>query len=267
MSELTVKQCPWTETYGLPGSGHRAKGPTAEACKRALSRMGAPTLPWTDFDAHYNAALEAAWDWVDPGKNGYGKGRWELLRGLVVPKGRPNGGEFALDRYGRTLIQDEAGQTAESTAEERVQAALTEWGYAIIRNKDRIGYSQSRPVDVSEDPYGWFNSDCSGTIIQGYHYARTKTGLDVPDPAKMRYTGYGNTDLFEDDHPTVGQPYRVGDLAHFQNSRHVIMCIRPGDRWSAEWVSHGRAAGPELVRLATYRPDDFMKVVRPPLVV
>jgi len=104
-------------------------------------------------------------------------------------------------------------------------------------------------------------------VIQGYSYARRKTNLPVPDPSKQNYSGNGNTDWFEDDHPKVSGTYHVGDLAHFENERHVIMCIKAGDYKTAEWVSHGREAGPELVGLVKYSryPGEFLFVVRPPL--
>ena len=102
---LTVKQVPYTGPYGLATSGKKSKGPTAEALKRFASRMG--KMPWRQFDQHYNAELEAALDEIDPGNNGYGKGRWELVRKTRVPVGLPHEGEYALDGPAVNLIRDE----------------------------------------------------------------------------------------------------------------------------------------------------------------
>ncbi len=262
---LTEQQFPWTGPYGLAGSGLKSKGPTCEALKRAMSRLG--FMGWNDFDQHYNAVLAAALEEWDPGKSGYGKGRWEKLRSARVPAGEPHAGEYALDQYARTLVQNEAGRTSESTDEEKVQAAISRFGYSIIQNASRIGYAQFRPVPVTVNPSGTYNSDCSATVIQAFHFARSTTGLPVSDPAKQGWSGYGNTDWYEDDWPKVGSPYRVGDLAHFHSSRHVIFCIKAGSVVTAEWCSHGRQEAPELVKLYTYSrfPEEFMFVVRPKL--
>ena len=118
---LTEKQCPWTGPFAVAGntSGNPSKGPTVEAMKRALSRAGAPSLPWQEFDQHYSKKVEAAWDWYDShhgavAGNGYGKGRWGRLRAMKVPAGGPHAGEWALDDYALKLIHDEAHESADS---------------------------------------------------------------------------------------------------------------------------------------------------------
>jgi hypothetical protein len=267
---LTERQVPFTGPYGPPEGSLKSKGATAEAMKRAMSRLG--HLPWTDFDQHWNEQLVDAYQkWrvevgLEPSKQ-YGEAAWEKIREQKVPRGRPHEGEWALDGYAQKLIQDEAGETAGGDHVEKVQAAIAEFAFAIIGNEPNIGYSQDRPIKIPIDPNAHFESDCSGIPIQAFNFAAEKTGLPVPDPSKHGYNGGGNTDSSEDDHEKVGAPYRIGDLAHFHSDRHVILCIKPGDQATAEWVSHGREAGPELVRLATYSrfPGEFMFVVRPPL--
>lgn len=270
---LTTEQVPYTGPYYGPSDPKGPnKGNTAEALKRFCSRLG--LLQWTDFDQHYNAVLESAMRTgqakagISPASGQYGQGSYEWIRSARVPKDAEHAGQYALDRYSRALIQAEAGVFSDSKDETRVQAALSEFGYGIIRYENRIGYDQTRPGDVTVRPGEWYDSDCSLTVIQAFDYAKRKTGLPVPDPSKMRYSGYGNTDLYQDDHPKVGSPFRIGDLGHFHSPRHVIMCIRAGDMRSAEWVSHGRPGAPELVRLPTYSrfPGEFLYVVRPPLI-
>lgn len=262
---LTTTQFPYTGPYGLAASGLPSKGPTPEALKRAMSRLG--FMPWNDFDQHYNKVLADALAKWDPGNTGYGKGRWEKIRAARIPAGKPHAGEYALDQYARWLVQDEADQHYESTAEARVMAAIAEFGYKAIANERNIHYLQYRPGRIADGPDGVYSSDCSLSVIQAFYYAKQKTGIDVPDPSKQGWTGYGNTDYFEDDWPKVGSPYRVGDLAHFRSARHVIFCIKPGSVSTAEWCSHGRDAGPELLHLDRYVrfPEEFMFVVRPPL--
>lgn len=102
---LTEKQCPYTGPYGLAASGLKAKGPTAEALKRAMSRLG--LMDWGTFDDHYNQKLEDALDKWDPGKNGYAKGRWTKIRSARVPAGLPHEGEYALDGPAVNMIRDE----------------------------------------------------------------------------------------------------------------------------------------------------------------
>lgn len=102
---LTVKQCPPTFPYGLPESGLRSKGPTAQALKRAMSRMG--FLDWGVFDEHFNRPLSDALNKWDPGHTGYGKGRWEKIRAAKVPKGLAQAGEYALDGVALDLIRDD----------------------------------------------------------------------------------------------------------------------------------------------------------------
>lgn len=263
---LTEKQVPFTGPYDLdPKSPAKSKGPTAEALKRAMSRLG--HIEWRDFDQHYNQPLEQALDKWDPGKNGYGQGRWNKIREAKITVG-PHAGEYALDRYARTLIQNEAGQAADSTDLEKWQGFFTEFFRIAIRNAGAWDYNSNiRPVHVDVNPANpTGTSDCSASGIQGAYYAMKKAGLvgNVQDPSKQNWSGYGNTDLYEDDWPKTGAPYRVGDIAHFHSSRHVCWCIKPGDHRAAEWWTFGHEP-PAIVTLATYPrfPSEFMFVVRP----
>lgn len=270
---LTEKQVPWTGPYSLAGNtqGNPSKGPTCEALKRALSRAGAPSLPWQEFDQHYNKKLEEAWDWYDHKVgavlgNGYGKGRWTRLRSMKARTDGPHAGEWALDDYSRKLIQDEAKETADSDELWVLQKLITEFCLLAVKNEPNWHYSQNRPFKLNINPSASsIQSDCSGFVVQSVDYARRKTTFmeKVVDPSKYDFKGYGNTDDDEDGWPHISAPYWVGDLAHFSNERHVIICIQAGDRSTAIWASHGREGGPETVRLSTYRPEDFLFVVRP----
>lgn len=263
---LTDRQVPYTGPYGRPESGLKSKGPTAEALKRAMGRMG--FMPWNDYDQHFNDALAEALSEWNPGSAGYGEGRWKKIRGARVPEGRTHEGEYALDLYARKLIQDEAGETSESDKEALVQRYITEFWQKAIQNRSRWHYTQNRPFRVDVDPSGaYILGDCSSTPVQALYYAGKKAKAKVVDPAKQGFSGFGNTDLFEDNWPVVGAPFRVGDLAHFHSSRHVVQCIRAGTVTTAVWGSNGKEADPQSFTLPQYSryPEEFLYVVRPPL--
>jgi len=273
---LTERQFPWTSPYGLAEGPLKSKGPTAEALKRFFGRIG--KLEWRDYDQHYNKEL---WDLVadlkvnqgilkksDPRDGSYGKAVWEHIRTRKVPPGKPNSGEYAIDFYSRKIVKDEAGELSGSNDIQKVQFFINEFWRIAIANRGIWHYSQNRPFDSTVDPSRGGYSDCSAMIVQAHRYAQEKSGIEVPDPARWKYGGYGNTDWYEDDWPKIGAPFRVGDLAHFHSSRHVIECIKPGNFDTAHWGSNGSEAAPELLTSlrSYYRfPDEYMFTVRPPL--
>lgn len=271
---LTERQLPFTGPYGLASGPFRSKGPTAEALKRFFGRLG--YLPWSDFDQHYNKLLGACMVKYKkkhglPADPSYGQLVWAKMRNEKVPTGRPNAGEYCFDFYSRKIIQDEAQITAESDDMAMVQRYIREFWLLAIANEPAWHYSQARKFKIPVDPKARaVYADCSATPILAVRYAGDKAGVKVVDPSKNNFSGYGNTDLYEDDWPKIGSPYRIGDLAHFHSERHVIQCIKEGTQTTAQWASHGREAAPELIgSLASYYrfPSEFMFVVRPDLIV
>lgn len=269
---LTERQVPYTGPYGLATGPFRSKGPTAEACKRFFGRLG--TIPWNDYDPHYNLVLGNAMAEYKvkkdlPKDSSYGKLVWAKMRAEKVPAGRPNAGEYCFDFYARKLVQDEAKTTSESDEEALVQHYIREYWLLAIANNPNYSYSQARPVNVDMSPSSkTAKGDCSGTIIQAVRYAGKKANVAVNDPAMQNFTGYGNTDWYEDDWPKIGAPFHIGDMAHFHSSRHVIQCIKEGTIDTAQWGSHGWDGSPELIgSLRSYSryPDEFMFVCRPKL--
>lgn len=269
---LTAKQAPFTEPYALAGNpnGFKSKGNTAEAVKRALAHLG--FLEWKgDWDQHWNWQVNAA------------SANWKFKRG-IIPKGSDDGswGEKAhetmrtawyekdgqklpaFDGYAQKLLQDEAGRTSASDEEDIFQKYFVEFLKDCLNNPSNLSYSQNRAIDVSVDPKKPLSSDCSGIGIQAAYYAKNKSGLNVQDPAKYDFKGWGNTDDKEDDWPKVSAPFRVGDAAHFSGPRHVIWCIKAGDVNTAEWFSFG-SEPPRKYKLPEYSryPNDYMFVVRP----
>lgn len=266
---LSEKQAPFTEPYAVAGNpkGFKAKGPTAEAVKRALAHLG--FLDWDPpYDQHWNATVnEAAAAWkrkrgiipADSDDGSWGKKAHDVMRSAWYEKDGEQ--QPAFDSYSQNLLQEEKEGQAPVDAPAQVQAKITEFCERAIAEPDWY-YSQNRAVDVSVSPEGPNTSDCSGSTIQAFHYAKRETGLNVQDPAQQGWSGYGNTNYYEDDWPKVtsGQ-YIVGDLAHYDG--HVCVCYHPGNESTANWFSFG--SEPPSSRKLHYR-SDFRKVVRPKLI-
>lgn len=106
---ISVGDCPYTGPYSVSGEG-KHKGPTAEALKRAMKRaqFGFSNKKLDDLTQDFNSDLEKALDKWDPGKDGYGEGRWKKIRSLRCPAESPHEGEWALDEYAQRLIRDES---------------------------------------------------------------------------------------------------------------------------------------------------------------
>jgi hypothetical protein len=240
------------------------------AVKRAISRAG--FWKWQEFSDDYTNAFAHGDDENGNGVAGYqrsvgldgtgtyGKNTHEKLRKAKVPKGGQHAGDDVFDG---TACELYSGSTppGSKTPVERVREKLVEFCTRAIAEPDWY-YSQNRAVDVSVNPNGPTTSDCSGSTIQAFHYAKRETGLDVPDPSMQGWSGYGNTNYYEDDHPKVTSgSYQIGDLAHYDG--HVCLCFKAGNADTADWFSFG--SEPPSKRKLHYRTD-FRKVVRPPLV-
>ena len=203
-----------------------------------------------------------------------GQKTFDDLNWALVPTG-PNVGQPLFDAYSVTLLQEAwmrfGGKEPEpapppkpppsgKTPEERIREQITKFCEMAIAEPDWY-YSQNRAVDVSVNANGPTTSDCSGSAIQAFHFAKRETGLAVKDPSQQGWSGYGNTNYYEDDWPTVSGSYKVGDLAHYDG--HVCICYHPGNWDSSDWFSFG--SEPPSKRKLNYRTD-FRKVVRPDLV-
>lgn len=274
MKVLTPTQCPFTGPYSSDVTELPFAGRTVIALKRMISR-GTDYLEWrgdgfTDVWKADGAFDKAFRQWQRdvgmPSHGVYGEQMWKHARAFVVPQGKHHEGEFALDEYSLDLIrqeykEDELPDTAEKIV--AIRAAITEFCLLARRNEDAWHYNRRRPFIVYVNPSGaYIVSDCSGFVVEAYAYAKKKTGLPVPDPAKQGWSGYGNTDEYEDEHPHVTNGnYRVGDLAHYNG--HVTICHRAGTDTTAMFTSHGLEAGPVSASLHYRR--DLRFVVRPPL--
>jgi hypothetical protein len=109
MATISKTDFPYTGPYSKSGAnGAKTKGNTALAMKRAMSRLG--FLKWEPdvWDNVWNQKLEDACDKWDPGKDGYGTGRYDKIRSAVIPKNLPNAGQQALDSVCINQVQTEA---------------------------------------------------------------------------------------------------------------------------------------------------------------
>jgi hypothetical protein len=273
MTQVSEQDAPFTEPYAKAGNpnGFKSKGNTALAVKRAMAHLG--FLEWEPdkWDEQWNEKLNtatAAWKRKrglipeDSSDGSWGKKSHDTMRGTWFGEEQ----KPAFDGESQRLLKEEKKASAppppQESPQERVREAITSFCTQGIGEPDWY-YSQARAIDKEVSPNGPSTSDCSGSVIQIFWYAKKQTGLNVPDPAMQGWSGYGNTQYYECDHPTVNSngPFQIGDLAHYDG--HVTCCYRAGDAQSADWWSFG--SEPPSSRKLHYR-DDFWKVVRPPLV-
>lgn len=154
-----------------------------------------------------------------------------------------------------------------STQREVARRLIRNYLLRAEANEPRIHYSMDRPTQVMP-PTAEFETDCSGLVINAYHWADLWTPFVVRDPSGFHFTGIGNTTTILSTNKKRRVPldrkFFVGDMALFGPSlswtKHVIICKKNGTRKTALWTSHGQEAGPYEVEL-DYRRD-LLVVVR-----
>lgn len=250
------------------------------AYKRAISRAQR-WLPWepTNWDSSYwelFAMGKGTGNVGDSGVRGFQRQEgitqngvmnditYQRIRRSRIPVG-PNKGRPLLDAEAIRLLEAALKEYGPDEKLARIRRAMTDFCLRAEANETVWHYTQQRPyTGLGKHPELSHENDCSSYVILIYYWARQETGLRVPDPSGYAYSGYGNTWDDLDGHPRVTSgSYQVGDLAHYDG--HVTICRRPGDASSSVWSSFGSERGPEGLTLF-YR-GDFIKVVRPPLMV
>ena len=134
-------------------------------------------------------------------------------------------------------------------------------------NQPDIHYSQWRPT-MLRPPTVEFSTDCSGLVINAFHWADMWLPYLVKDPGGYGYTGIGNTtSILSTNRKRVvplDHKFYVGDMALFGDSlwhtKHVTICRKNGTVATSIWTSHGSERGPYATRLK-YR-SDLLCVVR-----
>jgi hypothetical protein len=251
------------------GKQPSSDGPDVEAIKRGVSRGG--RWEWGQFDDTYSNVFAHGKAGGNVGESGvagfqrqqgiddtgwYGEKTHNALQYALIPSGLPHAGEHLLDDRARQLLREAVDRFADGgNTDKQVRDAIVNFCETGLAHPSGWNYALVRPLDVSVNPAGPVTSDCSMSAIQAFHAA------GAPDPSKQGFSGYGNTDFYEIEHPAVtnGQ-YLVGDLAHYNG--HVTVCIKAGGWDSSDWWSFG--SEPPSRRKLGYR-SDYIKTVRPPL--
>lgn len=134
------------------------------------------------------------------------------------------------------------------------------------KNNPDIHYSQWRPTQL-RPPTVEFSTDCSGMVINAFHWADLWLPWLIKDPSGYGYTGIGNTGTILKTNIKrripLDRKFFVGDMALYGswgNTKHTTICRRNGDKNTSIWTSHGNELAPYAVRLL-YR-SDFLCVVR-----
>ncbi len=157
------------------------------------------------------------------------------------------------------------------TQKKHVRTSITAYCKAAVANEPRIHYSQQRPFRYYDSiGIGYVVLDCSGFVGNVYWNAMQDTDTYLRDPLDERYTGWGYTGTLETylrahgKRVTETNGFLVGDVVRWgQGSRaHTAVCSKAGSAKAADFTSHGREAGPNLVKLH-YR-DDLVAVFRHP---
>jgi hypothetical protein len=256
-----------------PASGYKQSSPGDDiiAVKRAVSRAGC--WRWQEFSDDYTngfafgdengtgvLGVQKKRGIKNPSGN-YGEKTHESLRKMKVPSGAEHAGEDVFDAKACELYKGHK-VPSDGSAEQRVRDEIVEFCTRGLKAPQCWNYLLARPIAVSITPdKGEIYSDCSGSVIQAYHFAKRNTGLNVPDPAKQNWSGWGNTTYYEIDHPKVSGSYKIGDLGHYDG--HVTLCMKAGDWNTSDWWSFG--SEPPSKRKLDYR-SDFLFVVRPKLI-
>ncbi len=149
------------------------------------------------------------------------------------------------------------------TQKSKWRKSMAAYCKAAVANERNIHYSQQRPFRYYDNiGVGFVVLDCSGFVGNVFWNAMHDTAQYLHDPLDYRYTGYGWTGSLESYLRTFGKwvneqnGYLVGDIARWGqgNHAHTAVCSKAGSASTADFTSHGREAGPDIVKLH-YRND------------
>lgn len=250
---MSAPQVPFVEVI-TPGE----RGGHCEAWGRALWRAGhLYHEPNSDFsDVHGPAKTKATCAFQRrKGLKVTGvvdQATWDAMERTHAKK-KPT--EWAFDPRAISLATAYAKQHPPLTPDEKARKRMAAWWAWAIQQRDRIGYSQSRPYQRIDEDTLPTQADCSSMFTMGYKAA------GAPDPNGRGFDGLGYTGtLLDHGRPVSRGGLRVGDAAFYgftTSSRpgfpygsptHVAGVIRVVG--SAVWVmSHGSRSGPLLLPL------------------
>jgi hypothetical protein len=131
-----------------------------------------------------------------------------------------------------------------------------------VANEWKIHYDQGRRFFYySRLGASYCSLDCSAFLGNVYWAAMHSTGIYIHDPLDGLYQGVGNTASSErwlraNGTRITTQPFLVGDITRWGYGlhAHTAVCVKRGTDATADWCSHGREAGPLIVKIG-YRDD------------
>lgn len=133
-----------------------------------------------------------------------------------------------------------------SAQKAKVRKAISHYCEVAEINRLRRAYSQHRQIlGMGLDPEDRQMDDCSGFDAKAFFWAMHETGIWLPDPLNMRWSGWGYTGTqyeYLKGHPAPVDKYLIGDMAIFGvpwNTVHTSICRKAGTAATAIFTSHG----------------------------
>ena len=180
-----------TRSPGNP-KGFRSKGPTAEAVKRALAHLGFMEWGDGDWDQHWNAEVNDAADAVEAETRistpdgSWGDNAHDVMRTAWYEKSRatscpPSTGTPSSCYRTRPPPPTTDGKSRDPRRHR-----------GLLRTRDGLDQMDVLPEPGRRRvrrPEGLRHLRLFRSLIQAFHHARQKTGLEVPDPAKQNWSG------------------------------------------------------------------------------
>jgi hypothetical protein len=141
------------------------------------------------------------------------------------------------------------------TGKLKVRNAIVDYCLQMERVQSIWHYSQARPMNgiLGIAPAHGGYGDCSGYITAAFYFAMHVTGLFIPDPNALRWSGYGWTGSLcatNQQRPVpLNRVFFPGDIALYgsscQTTHHGVICTGKGYRSTARWSSFGNEDAPE----------------------
>lgn len=251
--------------------------------KRMVSRAG--FWPWGEFDEVYYEGFSKGHrnklGRLIKGREGvvglqrklglektgfYGKKTHYGSLSLRVPDDKPHAREYIWDQ---TAINLYKGFEDLSPAESIVKDIFYWWNWLVNREPD-VYYDQGRPINIitrgQKPPRVPLSEDCSGTFISCAWLA----GARSPDPW-YQYNGSGNTNSLVNGGIKIStaeidkycKTHYVGVFYgnSIWNTKHMVAAES-----STKLYSHGRTAGPEIVKNLNYHTYPLVAVRAYPVI-
>lgn len=216
------------------------------AVKRAMSKAG--YIRWGGFTPVFGPFFERTVKKFQADHKLTVTGRYDKRTHAVLADKRDKKGWPVFDAYGRSLMEKAYAKWTKPDPRKVIVDAANFY----YDNRDRIRYSQVRPVKYGKVPYVPSLLDCSGGVQLLYYQA---SDLGVEDPSGYGYAGWGNTySQIRRGREVPANKAVAGDLVFYgpwkSNPTHVAMCMGDGRVWSM-----GSDKDPAIHASMDYRRD------------